>query len=344
MLRIFHVPSHLSYAAKLTSSEFAPVASPTGGPLRLSELAELRCWGFFDVLHVHTVELATADDLERVAARAENEGKGLVFTAHDLAPNIEDDRSAFDRKTALLVRRARVVMTLTTAAAEQVAMASGVTVSSLRVVPHGAALPLSLVGSNSVGAEVAAFGALRPNRDFLSVVRAWRLLPAPRPPLRLLVRSLTHAEEQRYTTVLDELAQAERADPELTITTTPDVMPPDDLVSWCRPVSVLVLPYTKITHSGQLELARDLGLRLVAPDVPTLRSQVDEGPRSSVEWFALSDLAEPRRFATHLQHALSLPAPATGGTAVHDYRAAEHTRLLDAHRDAYLSATSPIKV
>ncbi len=106
MLRIFHVPSHLTYTAKLASAEFTPVASPTGRPLLLSELVGLGRWDFFDVVHVHTVELATADVLEQVAERAEHEGKGLVFTVHDLAPNIEAEHSAFALKTALLVRRA----------------------------------------------------------------------------------------------------------------------------------------------------------------------------------------------------------------------------------------------
>lgn len=344
MLRIFHVPSHLTYVAKLTGTDFTPVDSPTGRPLLLSELAELSRWDFFDVLHVHTVELATADDLERVAGRAEHEGKGFVFTAHDLVPNIETDRFEFDLKTALIIRRAGAVMTLTSTAAEQIATVFGVPVSSVRVVPHGAAMPLSLVGSQSTGGEVAALGALRPNRDFLSLVRAWRLLPTPRPPLRLLIRSLKRADELRYEAVLNELEQVKRAVPEVTITTRPDVMPPDDLVSWCRPASLLVLPYSTITHSGQLELARDLGLRAVAPGVATLRSQLDEGPSSSVECFAPSDLADPHQFAGHLQQALSRPAPAARGTGLRDYRAAEHARIIDAHRDAYLSAISPKKV
>lgn len=344
MLRIFHVPSHLTYVAKLTSAEFAPVPFSTGRPLRLGKLVALGSWDFFDVLHLHTVELATVDDIERVVLRAEREGKGFAFTAHDLEPNIETDRVTFERKTALVASRAAAVITLTKTAAERLAKSLGVAVSAVRVVPHGAALPLSSIGRNSEGTEIAAFGALRPNRDFLSVVHAWRLLTTPRPPLRLLVRSLAEADRQRYAPVLAELEQVARAEPDLPITTTADVVPPGELASWCRRASVLVLPYTRITHSGQLELARDLGVRVVAPSVPTLRAQLDEGPSCPVVWFAPEELDDRERFAGYLQDALSLRPSATDGTAMHEYRAADHNRLLNAHHDAYLSVASTNKV
>lgn len=38
-----------------------------------------------------------------------------------------------------------------------------------------------------------------------------------------------------------------------------------------------VLPYRHVTHSGQLEVAREIGLALLAPDVLTLRDQFAVG-------------------------------------------------------------------
>lgn len=306
MLRIFHLPSHLAYVAKLQAAEFRPVSSPAGGPLRVDELAALDSWDFFDVLHLHSVELTTLLQIKRVAKRAAGKGKKLVFTVHDLVPNIETERVEFDRKTALASCQAGAVVTLTKTAARRLAQDAGVPASSVRVVPHGAALPISLIGGSAGGHGLAAFGALRSNRDLLALVRSWQRLPQPRPPLRLLVRSLSPVDRERYAALLAELDGAARAEPELTVTTTASVMPPDELASWCRQSSVLVLPYRRVTHSGQLELARDLGLRVLAPDVPTLRAQLEEGPACPTIWFPRQALDESQRFAGHLQQALSL--------------------------------------
>lgn len=335
MLRVFHVPSHLSYVAKLAGPAFAPTPSPAGRPLQIGELAAWPSWDFFDVAHLHSVELATINDIERLAARAASEKKRLVFTAHDLVPNIERDRAAFDRKTALTASRAAAVATLTEPAALKLARSIGVPESAVHVIPHGAALPLSSLEDRTIaGQGVAAFGALRPNRDLLALVRAWATLPA-RPPLQVLVRSVSAADRDRYASVLAELDQVGRAEPELRISTRSDVVPPDDLASWCRQSSVLVLPYRHITHSGQLELARDLGLRVLAPDVPTLRAQLAQGPPCPTEWFPLGALDEPNRFADHLQRALSLPSPERDGSELRRHRTAEHRWLLDAHHELY---------
>lgn len=50
MLRIFPVPSHLTYVAKLAGQRFAPVPSPVGRPLRLGELVAFDSWGLLRVL------------------------------------------------------------------------------------------------------------------------------------------------------------------------------------------------------------------------------------------------------------------------------------------------------
>lgn len=335
MLRIFHVPSHLAYVAKLVAAEFAPVPSPLGRALRLGELAALDSWAFFDVLHVHTVELATIEEIERVASRATREGKRLVFTAHDLIPNIETDGAAFDHKTTLIAGHAAAVVTLTGTAAQHLTRRLNMEASPVHVVPHGTALPLQFVGGSGDGEGIGAFGALRPNRDFVGLVRAWLMLPPPRPALRVLVRSLRERDRRRYATLLAELDAVRRFEPELTITTTMEMLTPSELVSWCQRSKILVLPYRWITHSGQLELARDLGLRVLAPEVPTLHAQLADGPHCQTGWFPARTLDEPERFAGYLRHALSLPPPPSESQTLRAYRAAEHRRILDAHHNVY---------
>lgn len=99
-----------------------------------------------------------------------------------------------------------------------------------------------------------------------------------------------------------------------------------------------MLPYTTTTHSGQAELGRDLGLRLLAPDVPTLRDQFAAGPECPSVWFPPDALNSPERFAGYLHHAVSLPRPTQTPRAVRAYRDREHQRILDAHRDLYTAA------
>lgn len=338
MLRIFHVPSHLTYVAKLVGQGFAPVPSPVGRPLRLGELMTFDSWDFFDVLHLHTVELATGDEIEQIGLRVTREGKRLVFTAHDMVPNIETDGTVFDHKTMLAARHAAAVITLTDMAAQHLAHRMDRDASRVRVVPHGAALPLPFVGTGGKGEGVAVFGALRPNRDLIGLVRAWRMLPQTRPALRILVRSLTKADRQRYAAVLADLDEVRDTEPGFTITTTTEMVAPGELASWCQQSAVLVLPYRRVTHSGQLELARDLGLRALAPDVPTLRAQIADGPRCEAVWFPPQTLDEPQRFAGYLRHALSLPPPTADNQTLRTCRAAEHLRFLDAHHDLYLGS------
>ena len=84
------------------------------------------------------------------------------------------------------------------------------------------------------------------------------------------------SDQQRYASELAELAEIARLTPGLTVETTTGVFSPGELVDRCKEAAVLVLPYRTITHSGQLELARDLGLTAVAPDTPTVRAQLSE--------------------------------------------------------------------
>lgn len=329
MQRVFHVPSHLSYVSKLAGDTFVPVPSPSGAPLRVSDLLDLESWDFFDVLHLHTVELAASGDLAELAARLRETDKGFVFTLHDLVPNIEVDTAAFEEKTRLAARQAQRVVTLTHAAAQQVAARFGVESS---VIPHGYAVSPDLAVRRGGGVRgLLVFGALRPNRDILGLVRAWRQLTGTRPPLRVLLRSLGAADQRRYAAELAELAEATRSEPDLTVEATDGVLSPGELVDRCHVATALVMPYRSITHSGQLELARDLGLTAVLPDTPTVRAQlsetaVDEHP---CVWFPATALRNPIEFAGYLEKASEIPdSDIESRRDFLQYRSREHENLL----------------
>lgn len=336
MQRVFHIPSHLSYASKLASDTFVPVPSPSGEPLRVADLLALSSWDFFDVLHLHTVELATSSDLISLSARLRGAGKGLVFTLHDLVPNIETDRPVFEEKTRLAVQDASSVITLTRAAADQVVVRFAVKPS---IVPHGYAVPPEVVTRCGAGANgLFAFGALRPNRDLLGLVRAWCLLSGARLPLRILLRSLGVLDRQRYASELAELAEIARAELDLTVETTTGVLSPADLVDVCQQTTALVMPYRTITHSGQLEFSRDLGIAAVVPDVPTVRAQLSEtaGDEHPCVWFPPTALGNPSEFAEYLKQAsIILNEKIVRNDVFIQYRIKEHERLIGQYGAEY---------
>ncbi|WP_432943317.1 hypothetical protein ACQPXM_40635 [Kribbella sp. CA-253562] len=323
-MRIFHVPSHLAYVAKLVAPEFAPAPSPTGRPIPVSGLLAQDPWDYFDVLHLHTVELASADDLTALVDRLGRAGKRLVFTVHDLVPNIESDLPAFEDKTRLLVKSADHVTTLTSTAAAAVLDQYG---RRPDVLPHGYAVPPA-VARRTTGAGLLAFGALRPNRCLVALVRAWALLP-DRPRLSVVLRSVGAADRERSAAELAELDRAAEEYPELSVEVVDRVLSDEELVERCQDASTLVLPYRSITHSGQLELARDLGLGAVLPDVPTLRDQL-AGAEHPCVWFPAEALEDPAAFAAYLERASRLPAAPRGPD-----RVAEHAGLLAGYAAAY---------
>lgn len=339
--RVFHVPSHLAYVQQLTGERFTPVSALSGRPLRIADLLALQAWDWFDVLHLHTVELASRQDILAVADRVKRDAKHLVITVHDMRPNIESDSIEFAEKLRLALAAADRAVTLTEAARRDL-LAAGLTSSPCEVVPHGPAFPNTVLQATpcGVGYGLAAFGALRPNRDFLRLVEAWRQLPRrSRPPLHLLLRGVTATDERREAAVLAALRETAEHHGDLTLDVRPDFVEPQVLAEWLRQSNLLVLPYRHVTHSGQLEAARDMGLSLLAPEVPTLQSQFPGGAQAAgypVTWFPVEDLDDPVNFAAHIATAAKkTEAPKEVVAMFRSFREREHQRIVECHTRLY---------
>jgi hypothetical protein len=339
MRRVFHIPSHLTYVAQLTSQAFVAVSSPTGQVLRIADLLLLDSWDFFDVLHLHTVELADLASVHELMQRLRRDHKRVVVTAHDLVPNIESPGPTFVAKMRLAITQASTVITLTSAAAQQLAEQYGIDRATIQVLPHGAAVPLDLITDQRCrGDGFAAYGALRPNRRVADLVRAWRTLPpGSRLSLRLLLRSVGAVDRQLYADDLDTLHHAALIEPDFDLTAHHTMLPTHELVAWVGNAAILVLPYHQITHSGQLELARDLGLPVMAPDVPTLRAQLTDTADDDypVVWTPQAALENPTAYARYLVEAMALVPPQRSASAWREFRAHEQAHIVAAHEAAY---------
>jgi glycosyltransferase involved in cell wall biosynthesis len=339
--RVLAIPGHLAYVRNLGIHSTPAIGYSYRLPDRLADIP----LGSVDVLHFHTVELFRLDELANILAVAATLGKRIVLTVHDLVPNIEQDLDGFLRKLRLVARSADAVVTLTEVAAERLHMIVGPR-TAITVLPHGSALPLEVLRETpgAAGGDAwVSFGALRPNRDVVALVRAWGVQPrASRRPLRVLLRSVSVEDERRYRPILDYLRNVSEVEDDFALVVRRDFVDAVELVNWLRPAGLMVLPYSRITHSGQLELARDLGLPAVAPDVDTLRAQTAVGPAiPRVRWFSPDELRNPQRFIRVLQRALQLTrSGADELRSFRDYRVQEHAMLVQQYR-AVLTPSEP---
>lgn len=291
-----------------------------------------------DVVHVHFgFEHRTADQLADFADEVRAGGAKLVVTVHDLACPHVADQDKYRRALGVLVRRADAVVTLTGSAADECEARFDV---RPRVIPHP---PIVAVDrARALVAEV-------PRRLDVSLtyknVRA-NVVDDPRVP-RALAAALRRVPGARlrvhvFPEVLDPgdarsrpgLAVALKElddDPSYADCFVLDVSgakDDDELHRGLAECSVAVLPYAFGTHSGWLEMCRDLGLRVVVPEAGHYAGQADR-PGAVV----VADMADPDAVARAAVAAVEaarddgpLPRdgdPARSGEAI----AAAHDRL-----------------
>lgn len=341
--RVLHIPSHMTYVQALRGS-YTPAAA-TGPSLRVSDLLAMADWDF-DVVHLHSFELVTLDELIRLRQRATEVGVAMVVTIHDLLPNIETSTDDFRNKVAYVATTADHVFTLTARAASEITTLAP-RAKTPEVTPHGPAISVDAVPAVPAAGDggLAVFGAFRPYRELGTLVRAWQRLGKSRPRLRVLLRSVTAADHERDGDLLDLLKSIARADRRLSLTIAHTMLADDHLVDWLANASALVLPYSQITHSGQLELARDIGLPVIAPDIATVRDQFASGPRPDlpVVWFR-PDALNVYAFSAVLRRAVGLVGDggnraalfeSNGQVHVRSARMAERTAINTRHAEVY---------
>lgn len=221
-----------------------------------------------DVVHVHF----GYDHVDEAAlavwlAELHRAGVPLVVTVHDLRNPHHPTRGRHDRQLRLLLGHAARALTLTAAAADECAGRFG---RRPEVVPHPTLLstPLPPPGSAVDAREVLLpLKALRGNvREPLALVGAAAAgAAATGGRLRVLVEPATL--ERPELAGLGDLAA-------VSLDVTPR-LPHDDLVARVGRAHAVVLPYRFGTHSGWVELARDTGTAVVAPDCGHYGAQWD---------------------------------------------------------------------
>jgi hypothetical protein len=268
-LRILTVPARHPYIEAVTPTTVQAVAvgrtvgwepDPIFAPGAVTALADQ-----LDAVHLHfSFDHLDVPTVRSWLAELQSHDIPLVLTAHDLRNPHHDTRDPHDQLLAELIPAAAAVLTLTTGAAAEIATRFG---RRAQVVPHPSLVdPTRTAGvTTETGLAVLHLKSLRRNLiEPLALVEA-AAVGVARAGGRLRV----------------DLHPDVRDDPRLRglgrIPGVETVVHPrfDDLAleRYVRGAHVTVLPYRWGTHSGWLELARDLGTRVVAPDCGYYRDQ-----------------------------------------------------------------------
>ena len=282
-IRVLHVPGRTPYSRKLRGPGVAIVNETTSAGVSVPRDASFD-WinrqtslGFFDVLHVQSVELAKISAIQKTLDRCVADRKSIVVTVHDVEPLFPEDGEDFVSRVRLVCHFASAVIALTKRSGEEIAKRFGVVGEKVQVVPHGPVLSLRHAlwkkkRKRNRLFTVGMFGGVRPNRSFLAAaVNALYGLESQDVRVRILSRGLNPIELGPASEALELVALAGR-DARLSLELLP--FPSDDEIArFVHSLDLLVLPYLCGTHSGQLELAFDLGVPVVAPAFGCYRDQ-----------------------------------------------------------------------
>ena len=296
-----------------------PMLTPAAVAAADADLVHLH----FGYDHLHT------DDIRWWLAALAEHGLPLVLTVHDLRNPHHDDPHPHHEALQLLIPAARTVITLTDGAAQEIRTRYG---REAIVLPHP-----------TVGDPTRSAGVSTEHR--LAVLHLKSLRRNVLEPVPLAAAAAAGAQDAGgrlrvdiHPAVVDDPRLAGLSDAvqnrggELVVHQRFDDI---DLERYLRRAHVTVLPYRWGTHSGWLELARDLGTRVVAPSCGRYRDQwpavigyVNDETRGLV--------AASLRSA--VRQALTEPAPAPAPRAK---RLRQLDEIRQAHARIYAAAVRP---
>ena len=334
-LRVASVPASHPYARKVHHDDVVVLPDPTcpWWPHPVLEPGWAQDHRHeVDVVHVHFgFEHRTPTDLARWCAELDQAGLPLIVTVHDLVdPHSRTGHDAHRARLEVLVGASAQLVTLTEWAAAEIEATFG---RSATVIPHPFVAPGDLAGPRRpgpprVGVHFKAFraNALAPHAVVPSLVRA-----AERAGAELVVAADDHAAAGS----LAELRSvSDRGGVEPLISTTLDDA---QLARFVGDLDVLVLPYRFGTHSGMVELCRDLGTRPVVPATGGYHDQWDGVVEAELAADgAMGAAALTDAVVEALQRGAPAPAPES-------WRRSQLAAIRDAHGAVVRSALGSVR-
>lgn len=345
-VRVVHLPARTPYAWKLHNRDLKIVNGSTLQDGRVVPADVTATWllghrpfSWFDVLHLHHIELEELETLERLLDACDAARIRVVHTAHDVHAIFRSDEELHKRLRLLASTTANWVC-LTPGSAATLTKIVGRNVNSA-IIPHGYVADPDLLEGKQRNPAIGhrrslLFGAARPNRDQLSTVVNWSLSTEdPKHELQLLIRGFGPAHFSDPSNQISRLIDAIRADPR--IKTAMRSYPTDqEVIEAGLAADALLLPYLWSSHSGQLELAFDLNILPICSSVGYFHEQREQHGSlvSEPEWFDWTH-GNPylfgERFVAALERATERLARGTRrlDRDFIEYRRSEHEQILD---------------
>lgn len=262
-----------------------------------------------DVVHIHFgFEHRTPAQIEDLVRALP---VPLVLTVHDVDnPHLEDQREHHER-LRILVGAAAAVLTLTDCAADRLREEFGA--QSVRVVPHPAIVARPPEPETAPAREDVAGVFLKSLRPNVVADPEFYITVSRRVRLRVFVHDVDATRGLRDA-LRGKIELIEHA-------------PFDDatLHREIMRLSTCILPYTRGTHSGWLEMCRDLGTTVAVPDIGCYAGQVDTP--EAVEIYRAGDAVSAAEAACAL--ITRGPVPYSGD------RAAQLERVRRAYDETY---------
>ena len=276
-----------------------------------------------DVLHVHAgYRHLDPAALECWAETVRRIGVPLVVTVHELRVGQERDRPRHDAQLAALLSTAELVLTLTPGAADEITTRFGRT-------PIVVAHPSIAVPVPELGAERGLVG-----------VRLDPAYPGVPSPLGVVRAALSGARSGggRLRVLVDEAAEpdlhpgvrrlVEDGDVEL-------VVHDSDRAAQLQQLHVAVLPERCGSHSGDLEICRDVGTRVVAPGCGWFRDQWSD----VVTYTHDEDGLDAVCLTAAVSAALARPMPRPADRA---WREEQRAAVQQVHAEVYAHLKDPV--
>ena len=268
-----------------------------------------------DLVHLHFgFDHLSVDDVRALTAVLRRRGVPLVLTVHDLDNPHFSDQTEHHAKLRVLLGAAAATITLTDAAARHLP-------AGTRVIPHPRVVadpPRATAPGEAVGVFLKS---LRTN--VVAEPAFYRIIGrtvhrATGQPLRV------HLHEDSRTAGLVHALSGDQAAGIIDLRShTP--MPDDVLHRAIAQCGTVLLPYTRGSHSGWLEMCRDLGVSVAVPDCGFYADQADDA--RAVATYSTGDPVDAARALIHLHE--QGPLPYTGD------RVEQLEQIRRAHREVY---------
>ncbi|MDX1622047.1 MAG: hypothetical protein R3320_13705, partial [Nitriliruptorales bacterium] len=228
-----------------------------------------------DLLHIHFgFEFYDPRQLDELTSVLHARDVPLVFTVHDLRNPNHETRDLHDEGLDVLVSRADELVTLTATVAREIEQRWA---RQTNVLPHPHVADLERIASARERTRrrgptapfrlLIHFKSLRPNMVRAPLLRAAGVVARERDDLDLEVRlhcDVVSPFGDNHDPELVAMA-CDLADEGLVRLRVHPYLPHEELLDVIEGSDGFVLPYFFGTHSGLLELCRDLGTAVVAP-------------------------------------------------------------------------------